>query len=136
MKTLPTLVALGAALAASQGPRNLLTGGLSEPTLAAALVPADQWHPYPTIRDRADWEAVPQEIRAGFVREAQQSLGTAWERIPATVTLQYIRNGNRSHYDVMNTRQREKLTTLVLAEVFENEGRFLDEIAEIGRAHV
>src|SRR2546430_5638718 len=80
---------------AGQGPRNLLTGGLSEQALAAVLIPAAQWHPYPTIRDRADWEAVPQEIRAGFVREAQQSLGTAWERIPATVTLQYIRNGNQ-----------------------------------------
>src|SRR5438270_569734 len=130
MKTIPALVALGATLAAGQGPRNLLTGGLSESALAAALLPAAHWHPYPTTRERAEWEAVPQEIRAGFVREAQQSLDTAWERIPATVTLQYIRNGNRSHYDVMNTRQREKLTTLVLAEVFENEGRFLDEIAD------
>ena len=115
---------------ASQGPRNLLTGGLSERSLAAALIPAARWHPYPTIQDRADWEAVPQEIRAGFIREAQQYLGTTWERIPATVTLQYIRNGNRSNYDGMNTRQREKLATLVFAEVFENAGRFLDEIAD------
>ena len=129
MKTIPTLVALGAALAAGQGPRNLLTGGLSESAVAAALLPAAQWHPYPTIRDRADWEAVPQEIRAGFVRQAQQYLSTTWERIPATVTLQYIRNGNRSNYDATNTRQREKLATLVLAEVFENQGRFLDDIA-------
>ena len=129
MKTIPALVALGATLAAGQGPRNLLTGGLSESALAAALLPAAQWHPYPTIRDRTDWEAVPQEIRAGFIRQAQQYLSTTWERIPATVTLQYIRNGNRSNYDATNTRQREKLATLVLAEVFENQGRFLDDIA-------
>src|SRR5438270_4302039 len=130
MQTIATLVALAAALAAGQGPRNLLTGGLSEQALAAALIPAAQWHPYPTIQDRADWEAVPQEIRAGFIQEAQQYLGTAWERIPATVTLQYIRNGNRSNYDALNTRQREKLATLVFAEVFENQGRFLDQIAD------
>ena len=130
MQTIATLVALAAALAAGQGPRNLLTGGLSEQTLAAALLPAAEWHPYPTIRDRADWEAVPPEIRAGFIQTAGQYLGTTWERIPATVTLQFIRNGNRSNYDAMNTRQREKLATLVLAEVFENEGRFLDEIAD------
>src|SRR5438132_14013575 len=115
---------------ASQGPRNLLTGGLGEQALAAALIPAVRWHPYPTIQDRTDWEAVPQEIRAGFIREAQQYLGTTWERIPATLTLQYIRHGNRSTYDALNTRQRAKLTTLVLAEVFENAGRFLDEIAD------
>src|SRR5207237_5744457 len=129
MKTIPALVALGATLAAGQGPRNLLTGGLSESALAAALLPAAQWHPYPTIRDRADWEAVPQEIRAAFIQAARQHVGTTWERIPATVTLQFIRNGNRSNYDAINTRQREKLATLVLAEVFENEGRFLDDIA-------
>ena len=114
---------------ASQGPRNLLTGSLSEQTLGAALLPAAQWHPYPTIRDRADWDAVPQEIRAAFIQAARQHVGTTWERIPATVTLQFIRNGNRSNYDAINTRQREKLATLVLAEVFENEGRFLDDIA-------
>src|SRR3989441_5503966 len=85
-------------LLASQGPRNLLTGGLSERSLAAALIPAARWHPYPSIQDRADWEAVPQEIRAGFIRAVQQYLGTSWERIPATVTLQYIRNGTRSNY--------------------------------------
>ena len=117
-------------LLAAQDPRNLLTGGLSEQALAAALIPAAQWHPYPTIQDRAEWEAVPQEIRAGFIQEAQQYLGTTWERIPATVTLQYIRNGNRSNYDALNTRQREKLATLVFAEVFENQGRFLDQIAD------
>src|SRR5256885_15097002 len=129
MHTIATLVALAAALAAGQGPRNLLTGALSEQPLGAALLPAAQWHPYPTIRDRADWEAVPQEIRAAFIQAARQHVGTTWERIPATVTLQFIRNGNRSNYDAINTRQREKLATLVLAEVFENEGRFLDDIA-------
>ena len=117
-------------IVASQGPRNLLTGGLSEQSLAAALIPVAQWHPYPTIQDRAEWQGVPQEVRAGFIREAQQYLGTTWERIPATVTLQYIRSGNRSNYDALNTRQREKLATLVFAEVFENQGRFLDEIAD------
>jgi len=129
MQMIATLVALAAALAAGQGPRNLLTGELSEQTLGATLLPAAQWHPYPTIRDRADWEAVPQEIRAAFIQAAQQHVGATWERIPATVTLQFIRNGNRSNYDAINTRQREKLATLVLAEVFENEGRFLDDIA-------
>src|SRR2546427_10637670 len=124
MKILAALLIL-----ASQGPRNLLTGALSEQTLAAALIPAAQWHPYPTIQDRAEWEVVPQEIRAGFIREAQQYLGTTWERIPATVTLQYIRSGILSNVDAMNARKRDKLTTLVLAEVFENAGRFLDEIA-------
>src|SRR2546430_17049574 len=94
MKTLPTLVALGAALAASQGPRNLLTGGLSEPTLAAALVPAAQWHPYPTIRDRADWEAAPQEMRAGFIQQSRQELSPAQDGVPTTGMFPLICTGD------------------------------------------
>src|SRR5256886_8530169 len=86
--------------------------------------PRSTLFPYTTL-----FRSVPQEIRAGVIREAQQYLGTTWERIPATVTLQYIRNGTRSNYDGMNTRQREKLATLVFAEVFESQGRFLDQIA-------
>jgi hypothetical protein len=123
-------VGVGVGVGGGQAPRNLLTGGLSEQALAAVLIPTARWHPYPTIQDRADWEAVPSEIRAAFVRGAEPYLNTTWERIPATVMLQYIRSGNRSTYDAMNTRQREKLATLVFAEVFENEGRFLDEIAD------
>src|SRR5256886_16502667 len=87
--------------------------------------PRSTLFPYTTL-----FRSVPQEIRAGFIREAQQYLGTTWERIPATVTLQYIRNGTRSNYDGMNTRHREKLATLVFAEVFENGGRSLDEFAD------
>jgi hypothetical protein len=98
------LLAVGVGRAVGQGPRNLLTGGLSEQALAAALIPTARWHPYPTIRDRADWDAVPQEMRAGFIRGAERYLNTTWERIPAMVTLQYIRTGNRSNYDAMNKR--------------------------------
>src|SRR2546423_13037594 len=111
MHTIATLVALAAALAADQGPRNLLTGALSEQTLGAALLPAAQWHPYPTIRDRPDWEAVPQEIRAPFIQAARQHVGTTWERLPATATPQVIRNGNPTNYDTITTRQRETLAT-------------------------
>ena len=124
------LFAAGATPAADQGPSNLLTGGRSQPALAAVLVPAGHWHPYPTIEDRSAWDAVPQETRAAYIREAQQFLTTTWERIPATITLQFLRTGDRSHYDAMNTRQRVKLATLVVAELFENNGRFLDEIAD------
>lgn len=126
---LATLLAGASGHAAAQGGRNLLSRELTPQELALALAPRGQWRPYPTLSERAAWEAVPEATRGAFVAEAEKLLGTAWERIPATVALQFIREGNRSNYDAMNSRQRERLSTLVFAELVENRGRFLDEIA-------
>jgi hypothetical protein len=121
-----------AALAApawAQAPRNLLAGHTSEAQLAAMLVPRERWHPYPTIDERERWNAVPTSIRQAYVQAAERELGAEWGSIPASVTLRYVRDGDRAQYDNMNTRRRTRLATLVMGEVLENRGRFLDEIA-------
>jgi hypothetical protein len=113
----------------AQAPRNLLAGRTSEAQLAAMLVPRERWHPYPTIDERARWEAVPSSIRQAFVQAAERELGAEWGSIPAAVTLRYVRDGDRAQYDNMNARRRTRLATLVTAELLENKGRFVDEIA-------
>jgi hypothetical protein len=118
-----------AASAGAQAPRNLLAGRITEPQLAAMLVPRERWHPFPTIDERERWTAVPESIRQAHVQAAERELGGDWSGIPATVTLRYVRDGDRAQYDGMNTRRRTRLATLVMGEVFENKGRFLDEIA-------
>jgi hypothetical protein len=103
---------------------------VTEAEVARMLIPQGEWHPYPTLADRAAWEAVPGEVRSAFVRAGEASLGKPWGSIPATVILRYTRDGDRSAYDRLNAERRERLATLVMAEVFENRGRFLDEIAD------
>ena len=120
---------LAAASAHAQTPRNLLAGRTSEAQLEAMLVPRERWHPYPTIDERAAWNAVPAAVRDSFVKAAERELGQPWGSIPATVTLRYVRDGDRAEYDGMNTRRRTRLATLVVGELLENRGRFLDEIA-------
>jgi hypothetical protein len=112
----------------AQAPRNLLAGKASEQQLAAMLLPAERWHPYPTIDERDRWAAIPAATRQAYVLAAEKELGAEWGQIPATVTLRYVRDGDRAQYDGMNTRRRTRLATLVTAEVLENKGRFLDEI--------
>ena len=118
-----------AAPALAQTPRNLLAGHTSEAQLAAMLVPRERWHPYPTIDERERWNAVPASIRQSFVQAAERELGADWGSIPAAATLRYVRDGDRAQYDGMNTRRRTRLATLVTAELLENKGRFVDEIA-------
>jgi len=120
---------IAAAPMRAQAPRNLLAGKVGEQQLAAMLLPAERWHPYPTIDERDRWAAVPVAIRQAYVQAAEKELGADWGQIPATVTLRYVRDGDRAQYDGMNTRRRTRLATLVTAEVLENKGRFLDEIA-------
>jgi hypothetical protein len=128
-----TVLALFVALltlahAASQAPRSLLSGRVTHVQLSGMLASADAWHPYPKIHERAEWDAVPEAIRVAFIRDAASQLGKPWGSIPATVALAFARNGNRNDYDRVNTERRQRLTTMLMAEVFENRGRFLDEI--------
>ncbi|PYP79167.1 MAG: heparinase [Gemmatimonadetes bacterium] len=123
------VLVLLSAPALAQTPRNLLAGRTSEAQLAAMLVPRERWHPYPTIDERERWNAVPAAIRQSFVQAAEREVGAEWGSIPATVTLRYVRDGDRAQYDAMNTRRRTRLATLVTAELLENKGRFVDEIA-------
>jgi hypothetical protein len=49
--------------------------------------------------------------------------------LPASLFLQFARNGNRSNYQDVRTARRNTLQNLIIAECLENKGRFLDDIA-------
>jgi hypothetical protein len=92
------------------------------------------WRPFPTAPDRTAWAALlsqplNQQRQAFLVKAAESLLGKPWPALPATLYMEYARNGNRSHFEERYFMRREALATLVLAECFEYRGRFLDEIA-------
>ena len=119
-----------ACVSAKADPRNLLSHGVSLEQVKSQLLPPGSWHPYPTIAERERWNTVPEKVRMDCIRKAEDLLKTGWQSLPATLFLQFEREGNRSNYERASFSRREKLVTLVLAEVFENKGRFLDEIAD------
>ena len=49
-------------------------------------------------------------------------------RCPPRVFLEFRRDGNRSHYEAIRNRRRNRLQDLVIAESLEGKGRFVDEI--------
>jgi len=108
--------------------RNLLTGSFDSVSVATALVSANDWKPYPELGDRTAWEAVPELVRMAHVAEAESLLGMSWPQLPATVFLEFDRIGNRTNYQTLRNVRRRALATLVLGEVFDNRGRFLDDI--------
>jgi hypothetical protein len=115
-------------------PRNLLTGKYSKELLLQKMLAREEWNPFPPAKDRAAWDALLQpplnrERRASVTAHAEALLGKPWPALPATLYMEYARDGNRSRYQVPYFERRTNLGTLVLAECMEHRGRFLDEIA-------
>jgi hypothetical protein len=92
------------------------------------LIPRGQWHPWPKGGDRSAWESLPAEVRKDLVANGEQYLGHAWPDLPATLFLEYAREGNRSRYEHEHFARRTALTDLTIAECVEGKGRFLDDI--------
>ena len=97
--------------------------------LLPILIPRSSWQPYPTSADRSPWNALPASLRQSAVRTGETLLGYEWPTLPATLFLQYTRNGNRRNYEMPHFERRGRLNDLVIAECIESEGRFLDDIA-------
>jgi hypothetical protein len=92
------------------------------------LVPHEQWHPWSKCSERARWESLPEPVRKDSVANGEQYLGYKWPSLPATLFLEYARNGNRSRYEHEHFARRNALTDLIVAECVEGKGRFLDDI--------
>ncbi len=112
----------------SSSPQNLLTNTLTESFLASHLLSVQDWHPYPTWSERDSWEAIPADIRARVVAQAEAAQKDGWHAILATTFLQFARTGNRSVYEAQSFGRRSHLEAVVLAECIEGKGRFLDDI--------
>ena len=102
--------------------------------LLAKLLPREKWEPFPRAADRAKWEglldaSLNRERKAYLIENAEKILGQPWPALPAAEFMGYMRDGNRTRYSSLYFERRRRLNVLVLAECFEHEGRFLDEIA-------
>lgn len=109
-------------------PQNLLSTTFTESFLASNLVAADKYHPYPRWDERAAWEAVPEDLRAPVIRQAEADQKAGWTAVLATSFLEFKRNGNRSRYEAQSFGRHSQLERLVLAECLEGKGRFVDDI--------
>ena len=115
--------------ATAQTVRNLLSGKITGQELQTILISQADWKPFPSIEERKEWEKVPEKIRNLYIENGEQYLGKPWKQLPATLFLEFVRNGNRYNYQSVYSARRVQLESLVIAEIFENKGRFIDDIA-------
>ncbi|HRJ18914.1 MAG TPA: heparinase II/III family protein [Bryobacteraceae bacterium] len=119
-------------LAAAQAPaeRRMLSGDWNAARLGAALLPRGQWKPYPKASERAAWAKMPAVARAAGVRRAEEVANEPWPSLPATLFLEFKREGNRSRFESVRSERRNRIRALALAECFEGNGRFLDPLLD------
>lgn len=109
-------------------PKDLLSSIFTQQLVARNLIPASNWHPYPTVLEREAWQQVPKDIADAIVARAEKAKGAPWESFPAAAFLEFKRDGNRSHFERYYFDRRARLADLALGECVEGNGRFLDEL--------
>jgi hypothetical protein len=108
----------------------LLARAFPAEKLEEILLPRDRWHPFPTLREREGWRALPKQLTSRLLALGEASLTNALPPLPATLYLGFARKGNRSEFEEVFFARRVMLQNLVLAECVEAKGRFLDAAAD------
>jgi len=106
--------------------RNILTHEAKTMDLAKALASGNAWSERPGYYDRAFWDRLPANIRQLYIDQAEEYLNYDWPVVKATDYLEFIRSGDRRQE--VYAACSKALISLVMGELTEGKGRFLDQI--------
>lgn len=122
------LLPVSQALKAELNPkeRNILAAEAKAIGLSGSIVNDNTWNKLPGYNDRQFWEGLSGSIRQEYIKNAEAYLDYDWPVVKATDYLEFIRSGDRrqSVYSACSNA----LISLVMGELIEGKGRFLDQI--------
>ena len=106
--------------------RNILANEAKEIDLTKVLISDNSWINLSDYKKRQFWQNLPADIKQEYINKAQGYLDYNWPVVKATDYLEFIRSGNRRQevYAVCSSA----LTSLVMGELVEGKGRFMDQI--------
>jgi len=109
--------------------RNLLQQNCPPARLKQVLVKQEEFHPFPQAPGQ--WTLIlPDSMIRLLIQNGEAALKGNFPNIPATVTLDFVRNGDRIRYENILFGKRDRLWNLVLAESVEGKKRFMDAIVD------
>lgn len=109
--------------------RNLLQNSVTKEQLKEALVMNGAWVPYPAYSDREGWNSLlNDEDRQTLINAGEKMLDYKWQVIRATDYLEYERSGERNIMQNPYEANRKAINTLMMAELAEGKGRFIDQL--------
>lgn len=125
------LVLLCAGLSAGAYTERNIIGrkAVSTENIRECVVTDRSWVTYPEYGDRSGWnEFLGDSLRNVLVSEGEKLLDYDWHLIKATDYLEYVRSGNISVMETPYFENRRNINILMLAELAEGKGRFMDQL--------
>lgn len=110
----------------AQEKRNLLTGKIQRGVMGT--LDSIQYKPFEKRQLHDCLTALPRDVQEKIIAEAKEVLTYNWPAIPATSYLDYKRTGDRVRMEKYWSDGLDVLKKMVLAEILEDKGNFLDAI--------
>ena len=106
--------------------RNILQEEAKKIELGSALIQDFSKLGFPTYNNRDFWDGLNSELRKQYIAAAEAQLDFDWPTIKATDYLEFKRTGDQRQ--AIFSRLRGALVDLVMGELVEGRGRFIDQI--------
>ena len=129
-KLIGILLLLGLLSQASYGyeNRDLLQKEASKQQVLTRLIPDRKWVQYPAYTDRAGWNRLSGKYRTEQIKEGEKYLDYEWKLVKATDYMEFEKSGSRTIMETPFGANSTALSALVLAELCEGQGRFINQI--------
>ncbi len=108
--------------------RNLLQQSANVSKLKSVLLMDQQWVPYPDYTDRAGWDQFLGDYKNEYIKRGEKQLDYEWKVVKATDYIEYERSGNRRIMEDPFGSNNTALADLLMAELAEGKGRFIDQL--------
>lgn len=108
--------------------RNFLQHVAAQESLAECLVLNQKWVQYPSYKDREGWSRFLGEYKDEIIKNGESLLGYTWKVVKATDYLEFERSGNREIMERSFDDNNQAIVRLMLAELAEGKGRFIDQL--------
>jgi hypothetical protein len=115
-------------IVSAQSGRFPLTGQYSRGYVNKVVKWDNSWVDYPAYNNRQAWENLPEEAKKSIVKRGEAYLNFTWPDLKATDYLLFTRTGERATVDDMNKQRDGALNALLMAELVEGKGRFMDDL--------
>ena len=108
--------------------RNLLRQKTDVSALKQMLVMNQQWVPYPAYSNRQGWNRFLGTNKENLILLGEEKLNYQWQVITASDYIEFERSGSRQVMEKPFGENNNALSALVMAELAEGKGRFIDQI--------
>lgn len=120
------LAGINLSFASNYSPRYFLTTKYSKEDVRKAIILNQEWVAFPSYSDRAGWDSFLGDNKNTLIASGEKSLDYTWRFIKPTDYLEFERSGARLDRD--KNANLSALASLLMAELAEGKGRFIDQI--------